>query len=522
MLHEIGPEDALPLLAHASGRQAEFILDQEVWQKDRIDLDITARWLQLMVAADADRFRKWLMREKTDLLEYFLHAAVVVVIREHDQDPSDFGEGFTSFDNVFYFKIIPPPTDEDTSGNAETESKRKTLVHRLLSEMADEDHVLYQKILLEAVHLLPAEAEEDAYRWRNVRLSEKGFLPFEEAVGIYQPPTAAQIQTQRRAAPYAAKGEERVMAVPASPIDLLKKERLYSEALAVLDREAEQRQFSEEFAVLCNRIIVADQALVKNRKDLSTVVKKACGYINIGLEKLSREKEKTAISALIRQYPVAALFSYGFGCALSLKWKAEKWLDKSWFKENGMGLGFWGETWLGIIGGVLIKKPLFHDTRLSDSLYREFETLAEIENTRAALTDIITFDRMLSLVAVSPPKEKRNRPQQGFISYKNFILTLWARAFLNLPESAVPIPRRDFEPFYQALWDRTKAPAKIVQTMKTAFLKWLADKTGMAPEKISEDLGHVLEDLFNEVETEYGPVAYGNLDPRFVHHFLLV
>ena len=35
--------------------------------------------------------------------------------------------------------------------------------------------------------VIPAEAEEEAFRQRNVRLAEKGLLPFEEAVGIYQP-----------------------------------------------------------------------------------------------------------------------------------------------------------------------------------------------------------------------------------------------------------------------------------------------------------------------------------------------
>jgi len=41
-------------------------------------------------------------------------------------------------------------------------------------------------VLLEATHVIPAETEEEELRWRNVRLAEKGFLAFDEAIGIYQ------------------------------------------------------------------------------------------------------------------------------------------------------------------------------------------------------------------------------------------------------------------------------------------------------------------------------------------------
>ena len=40
---------------------------------------------------------------------------------------------------------------------------------------------------MESVSLIPSEIEEELFRLRNVRLAEKGFLPFHEAVGVYQP-----------------------------------------------------------------------------------------------------------------------------------------------------------------------------------------------------------------------------------------------------------------------------------------------------------------------------------------------
>jgi hypothetical protein len=57
--------------------------------------------------------------------------------------------------------------------------------------------------------------------------------------------------------------------------------------------------------------------------------------------------------------------------------------------------------------------------------------------------------------------------------------------------------------------------------MKTSFLNWLAAETGLKDYGISERLGQTFEDLFNELESEYGQVAAEEIDPRFVHLFLL-
>ena len=46
LIHEIGPQDALPLIALASGKQLEYLLDQEIWQRDRLHIDTIGDWLE--------------------------------------------------------------------------------------------------------------------------------------------------------------------------------------------------------------------------------------------------------------------------------------------------------------------------------------------------------------------------------------------------------------------------------------------------------------------------------------------
>ena len=73
LVNDIGPEDSLPLLSKASDKQLDYILDMEVWDRDRIDLRAVTRWMNLLLQADARRSISWLLREKTEFVEYYLN-----------------------------------------------------------------------------------------------------------------------------------------------------------------------------------------------------------------------------------------------------------------------------------------------------------------------------------------------------------------------------------------------------------------------------------------------------------------
>ncbi len=116
LIHKIGPDDSLPVLAAASEAQWEYLLDLEAWRRDRFDPDSVERWLKRLHEADSPRLVRWLLEEKKDLLDLFLFRTVELRIREHDQDPSDFGEGFFSLDDVYYFRPRTPPGTPESRG----------------------------------------------------------------------------------------------------------------------------------------------------------------------------------------------------------------------------------------------------------------------------------------------------------------------------------------------------------------------------------------------------------------------
>jgi len=264
---------------------------------------------------------------------------------------------------------------------------------------------------------------------------------------------------------------------------------------------------------------------VQNRDQLKDVVKKACGYLSIGMEHLSGFRQKMSsdqIAAVIERYPLKWIFRAGYGRVLMLKWRAQKWQRNSWYHSKELSLTFWDEFRMGVLGGLMIKKPLFFDNYETGVLYREFESSADIEKTADALEKIMEMDRLLSLMKI----KSFSLTHQRLLTYKNMLLTLWARNFLGLPETLTPISIEKFGPFYGNLFDRepvhqSDTCPKIPSEMKLAFINWLLQKTGLPRHEISRDLGQIFEELFSEIENEYAMVAQKDLDPRFVNLFLM-
>jgi len=523
LINEIGPEDSLQLLSLATNKQWEHIVDLETWQKDRLDPKAVTRWLSLLLEADPKRFFRWFLEEKLEFVELYLFRNLKVRIREHDQDPSDFGDDYFTLDDTYYFKFIDIPAE--TESEKLNDAQRRALLTHITQSLASYDHRAFQGVLLEAAHIIPAETEEDCYRWRSVRLAEKGFLPFDEAVGLYQPIKAAELKKKDKKFIPDSLEQISSLPVPIAPLRELKEDNHFTRALQKVEPPNVLQQIQTEFANLCNQIVVADQKIISEREVLQEIVKKASGYVSIGLE-LMVEDEKVdpaRAAVLITRHALQDIFRVGFGRALKLKWRAEKWLSKCWFAQTGLRLTFWGEQWLGIVGGLLLKKPLFYDNYKTGVLYREFASLEDIRKIEKIFNQIVGVDDLLALMNIKIDSVS----QYGFLTYKNLLLTLWARRYRRLKSTLLkPLTLKQFHPFFKKLLpgqvDPGSEPArKIPVEMKASFLNWLAAETGLKDYEITDWIGQTFTDLFNEIESEYGRVAPEELDPKFVNLFLL-
>ena len=519
LINDIGIEDSLQLLSLASDKQLEYILDIEAWEKDRISINSVTKWLDLFFKADPQRFIRWFLNKKTEFIEFYLFKNMEVKIREHDQDPSIFDDKFFTIDDVFYIRFVDLPVNTESDSNFI--KNRNEFLSKFIDSLAGYDHIIYQNVLQEAFTIIPAEYEEEAFRMRNVRLAEKGFLPFDEAIGIYQPlqPKALSGQSTK----FISENSDSMfyISVPHYSTEMLKEENLLTSSLKKIKKDDVLQQIQVELVGLANQIIVADQKVIKNKEELGDIVKKVCGYISIGLKRLTEEgggefDENRAV-ALIQRFPLSRIFRVGYGLVLELKWRADKWRKISWFEKNRLPLSFWGEEWIGFLGGLLIKRPLYYDNYKTGLLYREFYSVEDIKHTEKVLNEIIAFDKLLSNMTVNLAP-----PYSGSLTHKNLVLTLWARHYLGLSDVLIQLNIDEFKMFFDSLWAAGEKPRKTNILMKESFLKWLSTKTGLDTYDISHELGHTMENLFSEIESEYGSVSKKDLNPKYIHLFITI
>jgi len=504
IVQDIGPEDALALLAVASNDQWQYLLDLELWNKDRLEINAVNQWLGLLLRADPERFLIWGFRENRELIELNLFKNIEVRMKEEDESPSDFDDSFFTLDGTFYIRI--------------RQKKYYEILREFLERLAAYDLKAFHKVLLASAGGMPAEVEEGIYRLRNVRLAEKGFLPFEEAIGVYQPLASERLLEKGRDVHIRVEEKETSRPAPLSTSLLIQDQDLFHLSLERIEDGSVLERLQIEFAGMCNQIISADGFGVRDREGLLSVVRKACGYLDIGLQKLDGPDPARG-ARVVEKYPLNQIFRVGYGAGLELKWRAEKWLKKSWFTGQALSLAFWGDPWEGILEGLLKKRPLFY-TNLSDGeLYREFKELSDIEVCHEALDQMAAMDHLLSLVLAHAPIAGRTGYQP--VRWMNLLLTSWARHRLGLPEDMEPIGAGQLKTFLRDLWKKGKKPYRIAENVKQSFGDWLVGRTGLAAHELQDQVGNTMENLFKELENEYGSVSMEDLDPRYVRHFLI-
>ncbi|MFH1155799.1 MAG: DUF6178 family protein [Pseudomonadota bacterium] len=523
LMHSVGPDDFLPVLSLASSEQWEYIMDMDIWDRDGLHLPRMTTTLALLFRADPKRFLRWMVQEKPDLLDYFLNRNIEVRVREHDEDPSSFPDGFETIDDVMYFRFpeVPRdlPDDEATLELHGTHQGAEDLITEMINTIADMDLSVMNGLLMESQSIIRAETEEEEFRLRTVRLAEKGFLPYHEAIGMYQPLKKEDlVQRPGSSLSLPVLGTD----LPHPPVyftGLFKGQGLFVESLDKFNEDP-LLNLQSETASLVNRLVSADSIIVREKEDLEKAVRKTCNTLGLGLEVIHGASSRCTPShgaAIIRKYTLEAIFRVGSGVCMDLKFRARAWHKESWAHENNLPLSFFGDQWLGVLGGLFLDKPLYFDGygSGSGSLYRPFACLADVDNVSRALGEIMATDRLIRIL--DPDIKTFSR---GVLTWKSLVLTLWVRHRLGLQSSLEAIDLDLFRPFFRDLF-AGRSKGKIDGDRRKDMGAWLNQVYGLDADRIKETLGNVFESLFDELEDEYGAVQPERLDVRLVIHFLL-
>lgn len=496
-------EDSGMVLAFASEEQWQYLLDLELWAKDRLDLSRALSFIELLQEAAPERLAQWLFSDGQPLAFYTLFKSIDVWIRDPDNDQEPEGD-FITFEGVYYFRVKDSP--------------QRAPILRTLKAMADEDQLKYQGLLLGLAGVLPAELEEDMYRMKTVRLAEHGFLPLEEALSIYAPLDTETLKSNTPApVPPPADGNGALPPSPFTPLYTATSLKTFHHTLSMIEAPREQDRIRFEFAGLCNQLLSAEGDLAVDTDTLRRTCRKAGGYLNLALESAAKEDASLAES-LLRDNPVSHLFRAGFTMALRLKWKAERWVGSSWFQQNELKYDFWPEAWAGTLNGLLAEKPKVFQRKNGADIYRDFEYARDLKDAEATLDRLMAMDRLLSALSHRYPLDDRTKAVD--LKYPQLLFTLWARQRLNMTPAFTPISPEDMRSFFALLRTDEDRPPFEMPGQETIFVADMMAEMKDFSRELAPTLRTTLTDLWGEFSEEYRWVQADALDPRFSPYLL--
>ena len=504
LMKKAGEEEYLPLLKLASTEQRQYILDMELWTRDQLKGDVTFEWLERLRGADPDHLAWWLFHEGQDLAHLILFRNIDVIVKGPDEE-LDLPDEFFTNDDVIYIRVI--------------NYKHYDTIRKIIELLFREDENYARNLIEEVASIIPAEMEEDMYHQRATRLAEAGFLPFDEASAVFSPLGQEILETGETLPQRFTRTDKEIQSsVPVLPLLNAGAENILVRALSDIGDTSLIDRARLEFAGLCNRITAAEGLGDLDPDILREKCRKAGGYINIALEKVCGADVGQA-EELIQKNSLESLFRVGFGYAVKLKWKAESWIDRSWFRSLGLDTQFWGTSWGLALTGLTKEKPLFY-TGFEEEEYRGFEKLPEINAAEKMLDRLMVLDDLLRHLHKNYDYDRSLYEGNDFEFYP-LIFSFWARLVLNLKPSFSGITIEEAKTFFETLRTEEDEPP---YKMAGFYERFQADFLHYAPPLERKGLDvfeETLSIIWQKFQEEFELVPTEALDVRFSRFMLI-
>jgi hypothetical protein len=295
IIRRVGLEDCTEIVGLSSGAQVQACLDFDAWDGDRLSVERLDPWLRSLLQAGMDTFVDRMRDLDDQLLSAIIRksAHILVIDDPESFDPPDEEHVLTQDRRICI--VFPESSERDLPV--------KVFLDGLMRE--DPDHCYNLLVFTGAA--LDAELEETAFRWRQGRLADLGFVDPIEALGIYTPPRPDQLAEARRAVP---KDASATVLAPSLRGD----ERLKA-ALMHLSGETAQ-VVQQELAYVANTALSADRVPLWDEAAQETVLRRVRTGLALGLDALSTGGGAAGDAEVLARVPLALVFRTGYARVL--------------------------------------------------------------------------------------------------------------------------------------------------------------------------------------------------------------
>ena len=432
-VRELGPTDALPLVALGSAPQLQHLLDLESWRRDRFDADRSGAWVALLLDGGEPAARRFLRsaddEQLTLLFQRWYRVQPIVPEDGHEKH----GHGMTETGDEQ--GLMSPDGNYRFSPRVREHGPAMQRIAQLFFLDQPER---YSRVLWGALHELPAELEEHALRWRQSRLEEQGFPPWDEAISIYSPPAGVRAHPRP---PQPADPEG--LAAPLSALNLPAVRERLGAALDRLDDNERVRVLHELFG-LGNQLLVADGGDTGDPAVHCLALEKAAGYLGIALEGRETVDAPNAAETIAR-VPLVELFREGFARTVELQQRARALTTDGWAATHPRALEMLDTPIRDRLEALLETRPLYFEVGNEErpAGTRPFRSTVELNETGVALeiaevVGALLVDRCgldVARALTTPRPERAEAPR-----FSTFLLTFlaWHAARGELRGDPVP------------------------------------------------------------------------------------
>ncbi len=276
LVHEVGFEDAQPLIELATPVQIQGCFDLDGWTKDQLEFAPLRPWLVALAEAGFEKTGEVWANLDAELRALILQRQVTVYDTTLEEGPTEDNDEpiMTTPDSFFMLEL---KGDDDM----------QRTVQRLVEDLYRADADLARHTIMSARSEPAAELEEQSYRWRSNRLADLGYVDFYDALDLFRPLAADQVHIGEGSQDRVMDGDEPTILPLAIAEEVISRSFL-ARALAAVDDTKEAERIEYALTVLVNKVLAAG----RTKPGQAEVVRRGALYatatVSLGLETVSR------------------------------------------------------------------------------------------------------------------------------------------------------------------------------------------------------------------------------------------
>jgi len=458
---EMDIEERSEVIQSATLSQMQFIADMDCWKGDRADGRGFSLWLETLVASGTEKALSWLLTvDYETLVAGFL--GVMEVIKPDPEYANDEILGdrpFFTIDDMYHL-YVPE----------ESLHTMKSVMELLFENHRGRYHAILEGLIAENRDLL----EEEAYRLREIRLSERGFPDVETARRVYRRITQEEFETFPKKENTGRSGDSGPMP---NYLALTVQKGLYLDQVLQLfksEMPGVLEGIEEELAWLSNKVIASEGFDFSSETEVWRGVTRARQFVSMGLEMLCGTNIESA-AQLLRERWLETIFRVASTRIWQVRDRATAVTRKYWKSRQDLMLETLDSVYGFVFRGLLEQVPQCYDEAVAENTYhlRDFKTLLEIERTERAVLQIeklhVWLEPQWEIKLHGALDEVKVFSESG--GFFSILGTVFARSVLKLKDTALPLTEKQAADFFKIAFTAQAAWLRLQPELKSQFLK---------------------------------------------------